>query len=151
MADTPCPQPGCGKTSQTIFVEEGSQSGDVSIYPAAGVLWCPDHGLTETATKSGLSSPACLGRFVNAETDREFPQRGYRVWRTTVVGEPAEMMSKASPKLTFYTRVAGVRWSRGFGEVSPIRGLGPGFAIRPSSVDRSQAIGELEEIEDKLK
>jgi len=135
MPDDRCREPGCGRQTEAVFVEETAVDGQAQLFPALGIVWCASHGLSETRTRPGRSGPARLGRFIQAELSREFPPRGQRIWRRTDGTAPSDMMSEKQPH-TFYARVAGVRWDRESGNIIPIRNLGADYFVRPESVDR---------------
>lgn len=138
MTEAPCPQVPCRCPTLELFVEEGGPNDSVLLYPVSGARWCPEHGITELRARAGRSGPVHLGQLVRAELNREFAERGTRVWRSTLPGEPSEIVRTGTPKPAYRLRVGGVRWDRGSQEIVPLRDLGPGLTVRPESVNRDR-------------
>ena len=151
MPNEGCPQSGCGESTQEIFVEEGTLNGETQLFPVSGARWCPRDGIIETTAMRGSLGPTHIGPFIRGELDREYAQRGERVWRTARVGEVSEIMARTNPPSLFRLRVAFVRWHGQKGEIIPLQDLGSGYVIRPESVDRTHGSTLPLDIEPYLK
>jgi len=145
-----CLEPGCGKPTEAVIVEEGLLNSHAQTFPATGVVWCPTHGLIETTSRAGRSGPVRLGRLIKTEVEREFPRGGERVWREADGTTPSEMMRRGEPN-TYFVRVAGVRWDRTSSNIVPMRNLGAGYFVRPVSIGREHRSLVPREVEDNLR
>lgn len=150
MSDKNCPDPGCGKPTNAVLVEDGVIGGEARLFPVTGVVWCPSHGVSEARVRPGRSGPVRLGRFLKSELNHDFPPTGQRVWREHDGTTPSDMMRRGPPNL-FYLRVAGLRWDRATETIVPIHDMGSDFFVRPDEVDRNNGSAVPHEVEVDLK